>query len=53
MLGTNSTMIAVTGNTLKLARKAAMKASGATASARTASRANSLSCGRKIAIAPP
>ena len=46
-------MIAVTGSTLKLARNDAMKASGATASASTASRAHSLSCGMRIASAPP
>ena len=53
MLGTSSTMIAVIGSTLKLALKAAMKASGAIATASTASSDHSLSCGIRIASAPP
>jgi len=53
IVGTSSTMMAVIGATENLGLIAAMRASGATARARTASNANSLACGTSTPMAPP
>jgi hypothetical protein len=53
MVGISSTMIAVIGATENRGLIAAMKASGVTARARTASSAISLACGMSTPMAPP
>ena len=53
MVGMSSTMIAVIGATENRGLIAAMKVSGVTASARTASSAISLPCGISTPMAPP